>query len=200
LNMNKNAKDSEITTEKIAIYNAVIKLFGKKGIKFTMDDLAKELRMSKKTLYVYFKDKETLLLSTVDYIFDGIKEEEYKVSEDTSLSTVEKLEKIMGVMPDSYKDINFAGLYMLKDKYPKIYKKVGKRLESGWEVTIALLEKGMQEGNIRRIPVPIFKTMFEATLEQFFQQNILIKNKLSYGKALQEVISILLYGVTTKSA
>ncbi|MBR0516217.1 MAG: TetR/AcrR family transcriptional regulator [Eubacterium sp.] len=198
--MNKNAKDSEITTEKIAIYNAVIKLFGKKGIKFTMDDLAKELRMSKKTLYVYFKDKETLLLSTVDYIFDGIKEEEYKVSEDTSLSTVEKLEKIMGVMPDSYKDINFAGLYMLKDKYPKIYKKVGKRLESGWEVTIALLEKGMQEGNIRRIPVPIFKTMFEATLEQFFQQNILIKNKLSYGKALQEVISILLYGVTTKSA
>ena len=58
----------------------------------------------------------------------------------------------------------------------------------------------MQEGNIRRIPVPIFKTMFEATLEQFFQQNILIKNKLSYGKALQEVISILLYGVTTKSA
>ena len=198
--MNKNAKDSEITTEKIAIYNAVIKLFGKKGIKFTMDDLAKELRMSKKTLYVYFKDKETLLLSTVDYIFDGIKEEEYKVSEDTSLSTVEKLEKIMGVMPDSYKDINFAGLYMLKDKYPKIYKKVGKRLESGWEVTIALLEKGVQEGNIRRIPVPIFKTMFEATLEQFFQQNILIKNKLSYGKALQEVISILLYGVTTKSA
>ena len=198
--MNKNAKDSEITTEKIAIYNAVIKLFGKKGIKFTMDDLAKELRMSKKTLYVYFKDKETLLLSTVDYIFDGIEEEEYKVSEDTSLSTVEKLEKIMGVMPDSYKDINFAGLYMLKDKYPKIYKKVGKRLESGWEVTIALLEKGMQEGNIRRIPVPIFKTMFEATLEQFFQQNILIKNKLSYGKALQEVISILLYGVTTKSA
>ena len=198
--MNKNAKDSEITTEKIAIYNAVIKLFGKKGIKFTMDDLAKELRMSKKTLYVYFKDKETLLLSTVDYIFDGIKEEEYKVSEDTSLSTVEKLEKIMGVMPDSYKDINFAGLYMLKDKYPKIYKKVGKRLENGWEVTIALLEKGMQEGNIRRIPVPIFKTMFEATLEQFFQQNILIKNKLSYGKALQEVISILLYGVTTKSA
>lgn len=198
--MNKNAKDSEITTEKIAIYNAVIKLFGKKGIKFTMDDLAKELRMSKKTLYVYFKDKETLLLSTVDYIFDGIKEEEYKVSEDTSLSTVEKLEKIMGVMPDSYKDINFAGLYVLKDKYPKIYKKVGKRLESGWEVTIALLEKGMQEGNIRRIPVPIFKTMFEATLEQFFQQNILIKNKLSYGKALQEVISILLYGVTTKSA
>lgn len=128
--MNKNAKDSEITTEKIAIYNAVIKLFGKKGIKFTMDDLAKELRMSKKTLYVYFKDKETLLLSTVDYIFDGIKEEEYKVSEDTSLSTVEKLEKIMGVMPDSYKDINFAGLYMLKDKYPKIYKKSEKGLKA----------------------------------------------------------------------
>ncbi|MCR5148284.1 MAG: TetR/AcrR family transcriptional regulator [Eubacterium sp.] len=182
------------------MYKAVIKLFGKKGIKFTMDDLAKELKISKKTIYVHFKDKETLFLATVDYLFDSIKEEEQLVAEDVKLTTVEKLEKIMGVLPDSYKDINFAELYVLKDKYPKIYKRVEKRLENGWEITIALLEKGMLEGTIRRIPVPIFKTMFEATLEQFFQQNVLVKNKISYGKALQEVIEILLYGVTVRNS
>ena len=196
-----SAKKKAVNTdsaEVIEIYNAVIRLFGSKGIKFTMDVLAKELKISKKTIYVYFKDKETLFLATVDHVFDSIKEEEQSVAEDSSLSTVEKLEKLMGVMPDSYKDINFAGLYMLKDKYPKIYKRVEKRLESGWEITIALLEKGMQEGTIRRIPIPVFKTMFEATLEHFFQQNVLVKNRISYGKALQNVIGILLYGVTVQ--
>ena len=196
-----SAKKKAVNTdsaEVIEIYNAVIRLFGSKGIKFTMDDLAKELKISKKTIYVHFKDKETLFLATVDHVFDSIKEEEQSVAEDSSLSTVEKLEKLMGVMPDSYKDINFAGLYMLKDKYPKIYKRVEKRLESGWEITIALLEKGMQEGTIRRIPIPVFKTMFEATLEHFFQQNVLVKNRISYVKALQNVIGILLYGVTVQ--
>ncbi|SEG11461.1 transcriptional regulator, TetR family [Eubacterium ruminantium] len=196
----KKKKNSDISPEILDIYKAVIKLFGKKGIKFTMDDLAKELKISKKTIYVHFKDKETLFLATVDYLFDSIKEEEQLVAEDVKLTTVEKLEKIMGVLPDSYKDINFAELYVLKDKYPKIYKRVEKRLENGWEITIALLEKGMLEGTIRRIPVPIFKTMFEATLEQFFQQNVLVKNKISYGKALQEVIEILLYGVTVRNS
>ena len=33
-------------------------LFQEKGPKFTMDELASALKMSKKTLYVYFTDKE----------------------------------------------------------------------------------------------------------------------------------------------
>ena len=196
----KDKTEKVETAEMIEMYKTVLKLFGKKGIKFTMDDIARELKISKKTIYVSFKDKETLFIATVDYLFDSIKEAESSVAEDTTLTTVEKLEKLMGVMPDSYKDIHFAELYVLKDKYPKIYKRVSKRLESGWEITIALLEKGMQEGTIRRIPVPVFKTMFEATLEHFFEQDVLVKNKISYGKALQNVIEILLYGVATDKA
>jgi hypothetical protein len=132
----------------------------------------------------------------VDYCFDSIKESEQEVISDTSLDTVGKIRAILGVLPEGYKDIDFRQLYLLKDKYPKIYKKVEQRLETGWETTIALIQQGIHEGTVRPIQIPILKTMMEATLEQFFQRDILITNQISYNEALEEVVNILVDGIT----
>lgn len=180
---------------KIQILEATIKVFNKKGIKFTMDDLAKELSISKKTIYTVFKDKNELFLTMVDYIFDAIKEEESKILADENMSTVDKIRNVLSVLPEGYKDIDFRQLYLLKDKYPKIYKQVEKRLESGWESTISLIEKGIEEGVVRDVSIPIVKMMMEASLEQFFQRDILVRNKLSYKDALSEVVEIIMLGV-----
>ena len=178
------------------ILKATIKVFHGKGIKFTMDDLAKELGMSKKTIYTVFEDKNELFLSMVDYLFDEIKESENKILCDDSLSTKEKIHRILCVLPDGYKDLDFGQLYILKDKYPKTYKQVEKRLENGWENTIALLEQGKKEGVIRDVNISLVKMMLEASLEQFFQRDILKKNKLSYQAALNEVVNILMIGIS----
>ena len=127
--------------------------------------------MSKKTIYTVFSDKTSLFLSMVDYLFDTIKESERAILENEALSTVEKIRAILGVMPDSYKDINFAKLYLLKEKYPEIYTRVEQRLEGGWEMTMGLLEQGIKEGCIRPVNLSIFKLMMEAALEQFFQRD-----------------------------
>ena len=163
------------------ILEGTIQAFNKKGLKFTMDDIAALLGISKKTIYTVFQDKNTLVSEMVDYCFDSIKESEQKVLSDTSLDTVGKIRAILGVLPEGYKDIDFRQLYLLKDKYPKIYKKVEQRLETGWETTIQ---------------IPILKTMMEATLEQFFQRDILITNQISYNEALEEVVNILVDGIT----
>ena len=98
-------------------------------------------------------------------------------------------------MPEGYRDIDFRQLYLLKDRYPAIYAKVEKRLETGWENTIELLNRAMEEGVIRRIDIPILKLMLEASIEQFFQRDILIRNGLSYQEALDEVVDILIEGI-----
>ena len=180
------------------ILEATIKVFNQKGLKFTMDDIAKELSMSKKTIYTVFSDKDSLFGEMVDYCFDKIKESEAKILRADDLSTVEKIRKILGVLPESYVDIDFRKLYLLKDKYPKIYRKVEERLESGWEGTIALLNQGMEEGVIRPVNVILVKTMLEATLEQFFQRDILMANQISYKNALDEVVGIITDGITSR--
>lgn len=177
------------------ILEAAILVFHQKGMKFTMDDLAKQLEISKKTIYTVFLNKEALFYGMVDYMFDSIKASEQAIVEDESLSLLEKIKKILVVLPDGYRELDFSQLYRLKEKYPRIYKKVEYRLETGWETTISLLEQGMKEGVIRPIRIPIFKMMFEAALEQFFQRDILAMNQISYTEALDEVLAILVDGI-----
>ena len=177
------------------ILKGTIQAFHQKGLKFTMDDIAKLLGVSKKTIYAVFADKEELFLAMVDYLFDGIKESERQVMEDENLGTLQKIRTILGVMPESYRELDFRQLYQLKDKYPIIYRQVEKRLETGWETTIALLEQGMREGVIRPIRIPIMKLMMESALEQFFQRDILLQHGITYTEALDEVVEILMKGI-----
>lgn len=177
------------------ILQGTIQAFRQKGMKFTMDDIARILEISKKTIYQVFPDKETLFLAMVDYLFDRIKDSEREVLENDSLSTVEKIKAILGVMPEGYREIDFRQLYILKDKYPETYYQVEKRLETGWENSIALLEQGMAEGVIRKVDIPILKIMLEASLEQFFQRDVLLQNRISYAEALDEVVTILVDGI-----
>lgn len=181
---------------KETILEGTIQAFNEKGLKFTMDDVAKVLGMSKKTIYKVFRDKESMFYAMVDYMFDSIKESEQAILEDENMTTIEKVRKILGVMPEGYKDVDFGQLYSLKDKYPAIYKQVEIRLETGWETTIALIEQGIQEGVIREVNIPIVKMMLEASLEQFFQRDILIQNHISYMEALDEVVGIIVDGIT----
>ena len=180
------------------ILDGTLEVFNKKGIKFTMDDIAKTLNISKKTIYTVFDDKESLFMAMVDYLFDSIKESEAQVLLDESLSTLEKIRKILGVMPESYRNVDFRQLYMLRDKYPAIYTRVEERLETGWESTIELLEQGMREGVIRKVNIPIVKMMLEASLEQFFQRDILIRNDMGYMDALEEVVNVIVDGIAAR--
>lgn len=191
-------RDSSIMAEmdiRREILSATIQVFNKKGIKFTMDDVAKEVGISKKTIYTVFADKQELVYDMVDYCFDSIKESEERVMKNAGLTTVEKLQAILGVLPDGYKDIDFAQLYILRDRYPRIYSRVEERLESGWDTTIELLRRGMEEGVVRQIDTAIVKVMFEATLEQFFIRDVLVKNKISYSDALAQVVDIICNGI-----
>ncbi len=182
------------------ILEGTIRVFNRKGMKFTMDDLAKELGMSKKTIYVSYKEKQGLFFDMVDYLFDNISDKKKEVTTDSTLSTLEKIRKILGVMPESYEEIDFRQLYMLRDKYPDIYRKVEERLESGWDETLSLIEQGIREGVIRDIPIFLVKTMLEASLEQFFARDVLVTNKLSYSDALENVVDIIIYGIAERKS
>ena len=185
----------DMNEQKERILKGTIQAFNEKGLKFTMDDLARILGMSKKTIYVEFTDKNSLFLAMVDYLFDGIKESEEEIINNTDIDIVDKITTMLGVLPESYKDIDLRQLYMLKDKYPVIYKRVEERFENGWQQTIELLKEAMEEGKVRKVNVDIFKMMMEAALEQFFQRDILIYNSLSYEEGLKEVVGILINGI-----
>ena len=88
------------------IMEGAVTCFQEKGIKFTMDDLAEKLGMSKKTIYTVVEGKDELLIEMVEHVFGSIKESEEEVLWSEDLNTVEKIRRILAVFPEAYKDIN----------------------------------------------------------------------------------------------
>lgn len=182
-------------TLKERIIEGTLDEFNEKGVKFTMDDLAKRLGMSKKTIYKVFKDKEILFIETVDYCFDMIKAGEASILADPNLNVVEKIKSILVVLPERYSQIDWRKIYAGKEKFPAAYKEIKKRLETDWNGTIALIEQGIAENKIRPICIPVLKVMVQATIEQFLVNPVLIEHQISYEKALEEMVNIIIAGI-----
>jgi AcrR family transcriptional regulator len=179
------------------ILKGTIQVFNKKGLKLTMDDVADELKISKKTIYKEFSSKEEMFETMADYVFDNIKVREEEIINEDGYSTAEKIRLLLSAMPESYRNINFQELHPLKDKYPKVYKKLQRRLETGWEPTMKLLEQGKEEGIIKPdADLKIFKIMMEASLERFFEQDVMKGGSRKYNDYLNEVVDILLTGIS----
>ena len=87
---------------RVRILDEAAKQFDKKGIKFTMDDLARSLGMSKKTIYTVFEDKRSIMTETIDRFFDDALIEEEMILNDDSLTIVEQLKSIIGRVPERY--------------------------------------------------------------------------------------------------
>lgn len=185
---------------RLRIYEATIDEFREKGFKFTMDDVAKRLTISKKTLYMVVKDKETLFFDTATHIYDEIKRSEQRIMDDDELTTLEKIKKILIAMPDSYDELDWRQIYQLEDTFPRIFARVRVMMEQQWDNTIELLNRGMAEGVIREVPVPVVKTMFEATLEKYMQTRVLIDEGLSFEEAVGWTLDVLMRGIETQRA
>ncbi len=183
---------------RVRILDEAAKWFDSKGTRFTMDDLARSLGMSKKTIYTVFRDKRSIMIETIDRFFDDALAEEKSIIADENLNTVEKLLKVIGRVPERYVHTDLSQLNVLKEKYPSVYKHWQSCRESYWFGAEALLKQGIEEGSIRPISLTIFKTMFQSTIETFFQKDVLVENKISYQDALAEVASILVNGIIIK--
>lgn len=172
-------------------------ILSKRGLKFTMSELASQLGMSKKTIYQLFVSKEALLSEVVKNTFAKIKEAEQIILSDESLDIIQKIKALTIVLPDSYKSLNWQRVGELADKYPKIYAQIQEGLESDWESTLSLYEEAIERGLIKPTNLAVVKTMIEASIEHFLSTHELEEGQISYIEALEAMMDIILYGITT---
>ena len=176
------------------ILDATLRVFDRKGLKFTMDDLAKELSISKKTIYTVYPSKEALLLDMVDHAFAEIHHCKQEILAGSG-TLQEKLRAVIIAMPTEYAALDLRQMKELDEKYPVVAARVRSQLENGWEPTMALLEQAVAEGVIRSVSLPVLRQMITASIESFLADRSLAESGVQYVAVLEEMISILLEGV-----
>lgn len=164
------------------------------GMRFTMSELAAGLGVSKKTLYVLFPDKEALLTDAVDYVFDAVKRSEAEILRDETLSLTQKIERLIIVIPEPFREIDWNRLNGVETKYPKVYTHICERIESGWDAALSLLREGVETGVLRPFSIPVFKAMVEGSIEHFITSPELAQQGVAYTQALEEMIALLMRG------
>jgi TetR/AcrR family transcriptional regulator, cholesterol catabolism regulator len=127
-----------------------IKLFKTYGIRsVSMDDIAKDLGMSKKTLYEHFDNKADLLAKALDL---SVKEftDWFAELKQESLNAIDELLSISKRVNDEYAKYTPSNIFDLKKYYPEVIKEhVSKEKQITYTLMTENLRKGISE-NIYR--------------------------------------------------
>jgi len=138
-------KTTDKEAQKRQIVKKAMRLFMKKGIKAVrMDDIASEMKMSKRTLYQLFADKEELLLAGDDLRaaeFEALAQKQLAESDDVLevvlINVSYTLQSIRALSPNFLHDLN---------TYPKFVKRMQQRRGERLAKAVEFLDQGKAQG------------------------------------------------------
>lgn len=116
----------------------------------TMDDIANDLGISKKTIYTYFKNKRELVEASVMQVFYSIS---LGIDHICALESnaIEELFNVKDFIVQHLKGEKNSPQYQLKKYYPKLFVKLQKlQYEVMSECITKNLERGMEDGLYRQ--------------------------------------------------
>jgi len=150
------------------------KLFQKYGIKsVSMDDIARECAISKKTLYESVKDKHKLVEQVIDFEFDKEGNAPHTV-EFADLNAIDVLFLVYRSAIDFFKDFNMSMEYDLRKYYPDLYEKnIKRRREHIYQKMVMNMKQGRTEGSFREdFNIDIIARLHILKIEGLLQSDI----------------------------
>ena len=126
-------------------------MFLKLGFKsITMDDIAGEMCISKKTIYKYFANKELLIEQSVQIIHKEVHEIIHDVISE-NYNAIEENFEIRRTFDDMFKSSETSPIYQLKKHYPEIYNNALKFQTNECDFCFRQnIEKGIAQGLYRK--------------------------------------------------
>jgi len=172
----------------------------KYGIKnVTMDQLAKELGISKKTIYTYFLSKDDLVEQTADYIFDKIQSEIDKIYS-LKLNPYQELFQVKNVIKGMLANTKITPYYQLKKYYPEIAEKLEKRkFDSMMEFLEHNINKGIKKGYYKDdLDKEFIKRIYFANVRSINDEELFPPDKFDMPQLMDTFLSMFLSGISTK--
>ncbi|GLC78288.1 TetR/AcrR family transcriptional regulator [Lacrimispora brassicae] len=178
--------------EKIELTNKIFYLFAEHGFDgISMDEVAKRTKLSKATLYKYFKSKEDIVRDMVDELishFDSV-----KFTTDDSIGGV--LDSIsVGYFKAVLATASSSSKFLsdLKNKFPEIYSDYLSALESVQTRFIAFYKCAAKAGFCKSVSIDIVVEQIKRTLPAIINSSYLNMHQTSLSVIIKEYYRLLL--------
>lgn len=172
--------------------------FFKEGFyRTTMDDVASEMRMSKKTIYKFFPSKEDLILGIAKLFMNKIKTK-ILAALDTDKNAIEKLSELIQVLASASHRISPRMMDEMRRHFPSLWDEVEKfRTEMMFANVTRVIEQGKKEGLFKDYPTVIIMHMLVGSVRTVVNPEFILNNNFSIISAALNVFRILIEGITT---
>ena len=183
----------------VRIMESATELFYRYGIKsITMDDVARQLAMSKKTLYHHFSDKNEMVMKCFQHDLDN-KECIFKTASDKATDAVGELMLLMKHMEHMYATINPNLFYDIQKHHPSVWKLFREFKEKKIMASIeSNLQKGVEQGLYRKdMNIRIVARLRLEEVEMGFNPDMFPPDKFNFAKVQMELFNHFMHGITT---
>lgn len=163
------------------------------GSSFRMDDLAKRLNISKRTLYENFHSKNEIIERI---LFD--KSQDFynlhkQILEDDNLDTVTKFKRYFTVKSDLYATISGDHYRLMFVSVPSLVDQVMRTVEKDWELLGNFLKEQQRLGVIKDVDIDVLILMFKGVLRIVFYDSL--ANPEDCKELLSEAMNLILHGI-----
>lgn len=182
------------------ILEKVRHLFLRYGIKsVTMDDIARELGISKKTLYEHVSDKTQLVEQIAELEFEHRKKD-YENILKNNLNAIEELLEVNKYTVSTLKEFSPSAGYDLKKYYPDLAKKI---IEARRKIMTKTLsnnfEKGKKEGLYRTdFDEGIILRLCVARFETFRSSELFTRDEITSFHFIKELFIYHIRGIANE--
>ncbi len=170
------------------------------GVKsVTMDDLASEMGISKKTIYTHFQNKTKLVEATTDHLFCTICEGIDAILEEQN-DPIEELYAIKAFVMQHLKNEKTAPLHQLQKYYPKIHKLLkAKQFDVFQECVVDNLKRGIEQGVFREnIDIEFISRIYFIGTNGIKDKEIFPDKMFPVAKLMDDYLEYHILGITTE--
>jgi AcrR family transcriptional regulator len=187
------------------------KLFFDKGYKkVTVDQLASNLSISKKTIYKYYESKQDLLEKTFDHWSSNLTVEINEILDREDLSFIDKLKSMMSHIGVSMGRLNSDLIVDIQENVPHLWVKINNyKHEAAFLRFNRLIDEGIMKGKIkkninRNLVVALYACAIETLLDPNFLNTLPpdMKKKLPkyHSDIFDQTLKIIYEGILTDDA
>lgn len=164
----------------------------------TMDDISKDLGISKKTIYQYFKDKKELI-NTITNIHLNMEKERFNSTALESENSVQELIMVSQCLRESMQDMKMSMMNELNKFYPEawlMYEDFKKNVLM--EAITTVIKRGQKEGLFRPEVDPyLIAVMRIEQVQSFILNNLFPKDQYTLYDVQMQLFDHFIHGLFT---
>lgn len=166
--------------------------------KTTMDEVASELGMSKKTIYKFFPSKDDLIMAIVKHFMNRMKGKILPAL-NSDKNAIEKLGELIKILAGVSEKISSKRMEEMKRHFPQIWNEIDSfRTKMMFENITRVIDQGKAEGLFVDYPTSIVMNMLVASIRSVVNPDFILNNNFSIIEAARSAFKILICGIVTE--